>query len=108
MLFRRRILLVTLVALTALACHQVTGVGEQAETLTTCTQTQASFIVTWVNDIDEAARACSRDRLTYGCAVKLADGRWHLTVPRPKDFNDHTALIILGHEVCHGLGGVHR
>jgi hypothetical protein len=40
----------------------------------------------------------------------LGDGEYHawLTIPRPFDFEDHSRLETLGHEMFHALGANHN
>lgn len=93
--------------------YRVTGYPDQPPTMVTCTLTNADVRVIWIKDVDEAARACHDGTTDYGCAVPRglnSEGTpiWVLYVPQPKHFNDVPVLATLGHELCHGLGGVHE
>lgn len=109
-----RLLLVAAAALVTLASceYQITGYPQQPPTLYTCTERRADISVTWIKDVDEAAKACGSSTTDYGCAVPIGRNSegvpmWMLYVVQPKDFNDVPVLATLGHEVCHGLGGRH-
>lgn len=93
-------------------CHQVTEYPPQPALVQTCDLDQVLLSVRWIKDVDDAAKACGRNIGTYGCASvpEFIDGMRHVTIyaQRPSDFNDVPRLAMLGHEVCHALGGKHE
>lgn len=99
-------------ALLFTGCYQVTDYPKQPPTLTRCELTDVHLHIRWVVDVDEAAKACARESLTYGCTEKILylEGVRHayLVLPRPRDFNDVPLIATLGHETCHALGGTHQ
>jgi hypothetical protein len=56
---------------------------------------------------DRIASICGRDNV-YGLPNQacLVDG-YLIVSPRPRDWNDETAMISLGHELYHALGAMH-
>lgn len=69
------------------------------------TVTTACVRVEWVKDTEEAMKRCKGG---WGCYYAPAGGQpgW-IIAPKPKDFNDSTRLLILGHEFLHTLGAEH-
>ncbi|MDP3939798.1 MAG: hypothetical protein Q8R92_16900 [Deltaproteobacteria bacterium] len=67
---------------------------------------QACFQVRWTETENVGADGyCGAGS---ACYLESATGGTDLIVtPKPKDFNDRRALMILGHEVLHLLGGQH-
>jgi hypothetical protein len=57
---------------------------------------------------DKIASICGRDNV-YGLPNQacLVDG-YRIVSSKPKDWNDETAMISLGHELYHALGAMHN
>jgi len=70
------------------------------------TRDTVTIRVQWVASEDEAARGLCQGG--GGCYFKNSgDGPDLIIAPKPKNFDDRRALLILGHEVFHALGATH-
>ena len=102
-----------LAVMVAGCAHQIAAYPLQPRMMQSCELERVVFHFQWVDDVDQVARACNGGKhLTYGCARRWVapDGEVHayLVMTRPKSFNDEPVLAVLGHEVCHGAGGMHE
>jgi hypothetical protein len=109
-----RYALLAFAAFVAGSCHQISEDPPAPETIKTCHLDRVVLHVTWHDSVDGVAKHCTpkRNSILYGCArsIYLGDDERHayLHFVKPKDFNDKGALAVMGHELCHALGGEHE
>lgn len=69
-----------------------------------------TITVTWARDLRHATMLCEDRGLQHsaaGCAWGTTED-CRIVVVQPKDFDDHSRLGVLGHEVWHCLGARHE
>lgn len=94
--------------------HTITEYPEQPAMTQPCDQiNRVTLHVEWAKTPDEVTAKCGMGQLAYGCNSRPSwtspEGEIHayLVMIPPRDFNDHVKLAIMGHELCHALGGRH-
>ena len=101
---RRAVALGAVVAAAALT--GCTSMGPMAMTRN-ADREMACVAVQWTQR-DQIASICGRDNV-YGLPNQacLVDG-YRIVSQKPRDWNDETAMISLGHELFHALGAMHN
>lgn len=94
-------------------CHSITEYPASPRTVAICNEARVVLHVTYHDSVDTVQNACRQSAgfITYGCAkVLVLEGERHayLHLVRLKDFNDAPVLKVMGHELCHALGGEHE
>lgn len=94
------------------ACHQVTDNPPSPRTTVNCDLDRVVIHAKWHDTVDTMPTCGNPASTVYGCThvMYLGDGERHayLDLLKPKDFNDAAKIGIMGHELCHALGGKHE
>jgi hypothetical protein len=121
----KKLIAAGLFALAIAGCHQITEDPPAPETIKTCYMDRVVLHVKWYDSVGALQKSgdCGNaepNKIVYGCRTKIlqlgdfqhdiSEAEWHayLSMVRPKDFNDKGPFAVMGHELCHGLGGEHK
>ncbi len=69
------------------------------------TTNEAKFTVIWSNQ-SELLQYCGKN--VRGCVKNMGGGFWVMYTRKPTDWQDITAMVVIGHEVMHVLGATHE